>query len=332
MIQKFMLIDDVTIHARAGRGGNGVVRFARTMMTQGPTGGDGGNGGKVVLRGVSDLGALRPFRQKKDVHADNGKDGEQNTCTGADGEDLIIPIPVGTLAHNLTTGEEYDMEQIGQEFVVATGGNGGFGNFHFRSSRNTTPEECNPGAPGEEVDLHLQLKLIADVGFVGLPNIGKSSLLNELTNASSRVANYQFTTLEPHLGVYYELVLADIPGLIAGAAEGKGLGHKFLKHVERTRVLFHFVAADSEDPVADYKAIRAELGAFNPKLLEKQEWVIVSRSDERSNEEVQEIIESLKKENPQVVSLSILDESMMVDVKRVLNEIKDAKKSVDQVD
>jgi len=157
--------------------------------------------------------------------------------------------------------------------------------------------------------------------------------LNELTNASSRVANYQFTTLEPHLGVYYELVLADIPGLITGAAEGKGLGHKFLKHVERTRVLFHFVAADSEDPVEDYRAIRSELEAFNPKLLDKQEWIIVSRADERTEEEVQAIVAMLKKENPQVVSLSILEDTMMVDVKTVLNEIKDAKqKSDDQLD
>lgn len=325
-----MLIDDVTIHVRAGRGGDGVVRFARTMMTQGPTGGDGGKGGKVLLRGVSDLGALRPFRQKKDVRAANGGHGEQNTCTGADGDDLIIPIPVGTLAHDLSSGATYDIDHIGQEELIVKGGNGGFGNFHFRSSRNTTPEECNPGAPGEETDLHLQLKLIADVGFVGLPNIGKSSLLNELTNASSRVANYQFTTLEPHLGVYYELVLADIPGLISGAAEGKGLGHKFLKHVERTRVLFHFVAADSDDPVADYRSIREELEAFNPKLLEKEEWIIVSRADERSEEEVKEIVASLKKENPNVVSLSILDDEMMVDVKKILNEIKDAKqKSVE---
>lgn len=327
-----MLIDDVTIHVRAGTGGNGVVRFSRTKMTHGPTGGDGGKGGKVILRGIGDLGALRPFRQKKDVHADNGEDGGQDTCTGADGDDLVVPIPVGTLAQNLTTGEEYDIEKIGEEIIVAKGGNGGFGNFHFRSSRNTTPEECNPGAEGEEIDLHLQLKLIADVGFVGLPNIGKSSLLNELTNASSRVANYQFTTLEPHLGVYYELVLADIPGLITGAAEGKGLGHKFLKHVERTRVLFHFVAADSEDPVADYKAIREELGAFNPKLLEKQEWIIVSRSDERTEEEVQKIVDELKKENQHTVSLSILDESLMTDVKKVLNKIKDEKKVSDQKD
>ena len=333
MIKKYMLIDDVTIHVRAGRGGDGVVRFSRTKMTQGPTGGDGGKGGKVILRGVGDLGALRPFRQKKDVHAPNGENGGQDTCTGADGEDLIVPIPVGTLAHNLATGEEYDIDKIGQEIIVARGGNGGFGNYYFRSSRNTTPEECNPGEEGEELDLHLQLKLIADVGFVGLPNIGKSSLLNELTNASSRVANYQFTTLEPHLGVYYELVLADIPGLITGAAEGKGLGHKFLKHVERTRVLFHFVAADSEDPVEDYRAIRSELEAFNPKLLDKQEWIIVSRADERTEEEVQAIVAMLKKENPQVVSLSILEDTMMVDVKTVLNEIKDAKqKSDDQLD
>ena len=316
-----MIIDDVTIDVKAGHGGSGVVRWARAKFDQGPTGGNGGNGGNVILRGVSDLGALRPFRTKKNVKAGAGKDGEQGMRTGKDGEEVVVPVPVGTIAHDLTNERDHEITEVGQEVVVARGGNGGFGNYHFRSSRNTSPERANQGKPGDKILLRLELKMIADVGFVGYPNVGKSSLLNELTNADSRVANYKFTTLEPHLGVYYDLILADIPGLIGGAAEGKGLGHKFLRHIERTQNLFHFVAADSEDPVGDYRAVRAELEAFNPELTEKDEWIIVSKIDEKTEEEIKNIVEDLKKENPQVITLSVLDESMMNDVKKVLNKI-----------
>lgn len=320
-----MIIDDVTIEAKAGRGGNGVVRWARAKFDQGPTGGNGGNGGNVILEGVSDLGALRPFRTKKNVKAGAGKDGEQNMRSGKDGESVVVPVPVGTVAHDLTHDKIYDVMDIGQKVTVAKGGNGGFGNYHFRSSRNTSPEKANEGKAGDKISLRLELKMIADIGFVGYPNVGKSSLLNELTNASSKVANYQFTTLEPHLGVYYDLILADIPGLIGGAAEGKGLGHKFLRHIERTENLFHFVAADSDDPVADYRAVRTELEAFNPDLIKKNEWIIVSKIDERTEEEVAKIVEDLKKENTQVVTLSVLDVNLMDDVKKVLNDIQSKK-------
>lgn len=320
-----MIIDDVTIEVKAGHGGSGVVRFARAKFEQGPTGGNGGSGGDVILEGVSDLGALRPFRTKKNIKAGAGKDGEQNMRTGSDGESVTVPVPVGTVAHDLTGDKVYEITEIGQRVTVARGGNGGFGNYHFRSSRNTTPERANEGKPGDKLQLRLELKMIADIGFVGYPNVGKSSLLNELTNASSKVANYNFTTLEPHLGVYYDLILADIPGLIEGAAEGKGLGHKFLRHIERTKILFHFVAADSDDPVADYTAIRKELAAFNPALAKKDEWIIVSKIDEVSDEKLSEVVESLKKENSNVVTLSILDGEMMEDVKKVLNTIKSKK-------
>ncbi len=320
-----MIIDDVTIEAKAGHGGSGVVRFSRVKFEQGPTGGDGGRGGNVILTGVSDLGALRPFRHKKNVKAGVGKDGEQNMRTGKGGESVIIAVPVGTVAHDLTNEKEYEIVEVGQDVIIAKGGRGGFGNHHFRSSRNTTPEHANLGRAGDKIQLRLELKMIADIGFVGYPNVGKSSLLNELTNASSKVANYQFTTLEAHLGVYYDLILADIPGLIEGAAEGKGLGHKFLRHVERTHVLFHFIDAMSIDPVADYRAIRAELEEFNPELLKKPEWIIVSKIDEKTEKEVAAIVKKLKKENPQVVTLSILDDEMMGDVKKVLNNIENEK-------
>lgn len=306
-----MLVDDVTIKARAGKGGDGVVRFNSAMMEQGPSGGNGGNGGSVILRTIPDLGALRVFRSTKNIKARAGEDGAQYMCTGADGDDAVVLVPVGTVAHDLTSGKKYDLSERDQEVVVVRGGNGGFGNFHFRSSRHTSPDKANDGELGQEHDIRLELKMIADIGFVGLPNVGKSSLLNVLTNASSKVANYQFTTLDPHLGVYYDLILADIPGLIEGAADGKGLGHKFLKHVERTRVLFHFVAADSDDPLADYLTIRKELGAYNKEMLKKPEWIIISRSDERTPEEIDKIIELLKRENPQTVALSIIDDDSL---------------------
>jgi GTPase len=320
-----MLTDDVTIEVEAGKGGDGVVNFSKVVMNQGPTGGDGGKGGNVIIKGINDLGALRVFRTKKLVQAKNGQIGGQNMKTGAGGEDGVVVVPIGTLVHDLTNEKKYEITKAGEEIIVANGGNGGFGNFHYRSSRNTTPDRANPGEPGKSIKLRLELKLIADIGFVGYPNVGKSSLLNELTNASSKVANYKFTTLEPHLGVYYELVLADIPGIIEGASDGKGLGHKFLRHIERTKMLFHFVAADSEDPVADYKAIQKELGEFNPELLKKPEYVIVSKSDERSEKEIKEIIKKLKKENSEIVALSLYDDNSIEDVKKILNKIKDKK-------
>jgi GTP-binding protein len=320
-----MLIDDVTIKVSAGKGGDGLVAFSKTLMTLGPTGGDGGRGGDVIVRGVNDLGALRPFKTKKLIIAKDGENGGQNTKTGANGRDGVVIVPVGTVVHDLTNQKNYEIKKAGEEIIIAKGGNGGFGNFYFRSSINTTPKKANPGLVGEKIELRLELKLIADIGFIGYPNVGKSSLLNELTNASSKVANYKFTTLEPHLGVYYELILADIPGIIEGASQGKGLGHKFLKHIERTKILFHFISANSEDPIKDYITIREELKKFNPTLLDKEEWIIVSKSDEKNPTEVDKIVKKLKKKNSQIVSLSLLDDKSVSDLKKVLNEIKDRK-------
>ncbi|EKE15913.1 MAG: GTPase ObgE [uncultured bacterium] len=316
-----MLIDDITIKVSAGKGGKGSVSFNKNLMELGPAGGSGGKGGSVFAEGVTDLGALNQFRYKKEIYASDGKDGRGQFRDGSDGEDLILKLPVGTVIQDSTKGTVQEITKSGEKILIAQGGKGGKGNFLFRSAKNTSPEQFQEGLAGEETQLHLELKMIADIGFVGLPNVGKSSLLNELTNAQSKVANYRFTTLEPNLGVYYGLILADIPGLIEGASEGKGLGIKFLKHIERTETIFHFISADSENPVQDYEIIRKELEAHNPKLLEKEEYLFLSKSDLLSKEELEEKIKQLQKINPVITAISIIDEESLEKVRKLLNKI-----------
>lgn len=319
--KKTMLIDDIKIEVAAGNGGKGCVAFNKNLMSLGPAGGSGGRGGSVIFVGVSDLNALNQFRFRKQVNAQNGHEGKGQFCDGPDAKNEMIKIPVGTVIHNLTTGIDEEITKVGQEILIAKGGRGGRGNFQFRGSKNTTPKEFEQGKPGEEFELHLELKMIADIGFVGLPNLGKSSLLNELTNANVKVANYQFTTLEPNLGVYYGLILADIPGLIEGASSGKGLGIKFLKHVERTKIFFHFLAADSEDIMRDYKTIRAELKAFNPALLEKPEFILISRSDMVNEKELKKILTKANKINGDALPISIHNWDQLQKIKEMLNEL-----------
>ncbi|MEK7150915.1 MAG: GTPase ObgE [Patescibacteria group bacterium] len=313
-----MLIDDVKISVRAGHGGKGSVSFNKNAMSLGPVGGSGGNGGSVIFEGVSDLSALNQFRYKKELAAKDGANGRDQFRDGPNSEDLILKVPVGTVIHNLTTGVDQEIIHINERIVIAKGGYGGKGNFLFRSSRNTTPMQSQPGLPGEEYSIRLELKLIADVGFVGLPNVGKSSFLNEITRAESKVANYKFTTLEPNLGVYFDLILADIPGLIEGASSGKGLGIKFLRHVERTKIFFHFIAADSPRPATDYKTIRKELGIYNKTLLKKPEYIIVSRSDTVSPTVLKKIVTTLKRSNKKVLALSIYDLDSIKKTEKIL--------------
>lgn len=317
-----MLIDDVTIKAEAGNGGKGAVAFNKNLMSLGPVGGSGGKGGSVYGEGVSDLTALRQFRFKKEFSAENGKDGRGQFRDGHDGGDLVLKLPVGTVAHNLTSGSEINFEKIGERILLAKGGIGGKGNFQFRSSRNTTPKHAQPGRPGEHFAFRLELKFIADVGFVGLPNVGKTSLLNKLTNARSKVANYPFTTLEPNLGAHYELILADIPGLIEGSSSGRGLGIKFLRHIERTHILFHFISTESPAPLSDYKTIRKELGTWNMALLEKPERLFLTKSDLATPEELNEKLSALKKIDPQAIAISVHDAESLKNVEKILNGIK----------
>ncbi len=317
-----MLIDDVTIKVAAGDGGRGKVAFNSNMMSQGPTGGSGGNGGSVYLEGASNLDLLNQLRFKKELKASNGQNGKPQYNDGNDGDDLILKVPVGTVIHNLNTGTEEEIVKIGQRVLVAKGGHRGKGNFLFRGPRNTSPRQFQEGLPGQKFALRLELKLIADVGFIGLPNVGKSSLLNELTNAKSKVANYQFTTLEPNLGAYYHLILADIPGLIEGASSGKGLGIKFLRHIERTKILFHFISVESADPAGDYKTIRKELGEYNKELLDKPEYLFISKSDMITPAELEKKLKILKKTGKDVLPISIHDMDSLEAVKKILNSLE----------
>lgn len=316
-----MLIDDVTIKVSAGHGGKGGVFFNKNKMSLGPTGGRGGNGGNVYIEGVSDLGALRQFRYKKEILAKDGENGKRQLNDGTAGDDIILKIPVGTVLHNLDAGKYKEITKVGEKVIIAAGGFGGHGNYHFRSGKNTSPRQFQTGLPGEVFDLRMELKLIADVGFVGYPNAGKSSLLNELTAAKSKVANYPFTTLEPNLGVYYDLILADIPGLIEGASAGKGLGIKFLRHVERTKILFHLVSAESEDPLKDYYAVIKELMTYNAELLKKPEYIFLTKSDLVSEKILKEKMMELKKAGKPVKVISIHDFQSLDEVKKILNKL-----------
>lgn len=320
-----MLVDEVTVQLEAGRGGKGAVAFNKTRLNLGPTGGDGGRGGNIYFEGVSDINALQYFSGKPVIRAEAGKDGRGQFLDGKSGPDLILKVPAGTTIHNLETGFTKEITKIGERLLVAGGGTGGRGNFKFRGPSNTSPKQSEEGTAGDIVNYTLSLRLIADVGLVGLPNAGKSSLLNELTRARSKVANYAFTTLEPHLGAYHGLIIADIPGLIEGASEGKGLGFKFLKHIERTKTLFHLVSAESEDPVHDYKIVRSELEAYNSALVKEDEKIFLTKSDAVSPEVLKTHVAAFKKIKKTVTPISILDNKSLEEVRKILNVIKSKK-------
>lgn len=326
-----MIVDDIKITVTAGHGGSGLATFSKVKFVKGPTGGNGGKGGDVFIEGVTDLGALRQFRFKKDYYAEKGENGKSALNDGRRADDLTLLVPVGTVCHNITRPngypEDIEITKIGQRELIAKGGKGGKGNWFFRSSINTSPRQFQEGKPGEYFELRLELKMIADVGFIGLPNVGKSSLLNELTNANSKVANYPFTTLEPNLGVYYDLILADIPGLIEGASLGKGLGVKFLRHVERTKVLFHLVSAESENPIKNYKDVRGELESYSQSLLEKPEYILISKSDSADAKKITKIKADFKKIKKTALPISIIDPKSIDAVKKILNNIFSDKKA-----
>ncbi len=295
-----MFIDEASIFVRSGKGGDGFVHFHREKYVNrgGPDGGDGGRGGDVVLKVVPTLNTLVNFRYQRKFIADEGKKGGVNNMTGRSAENLIIPVPPGTVVYDELSGELLgDLTAPDQMLVVCKGGRGGRGNPHFASSRNQAPRTAEKGEPSEERNIRLELKLIADIGLVGVPNAGKSSFLAAVTNATPKIANYPFTTIEPNLGVAVlnmdtSLVLADIPGLIEGAHQGVGLGDAFLRHIQRTRVLIHLLDGLSEDPISDFSQINTELALFDPELSRKPVIVAINKID---LPEVQERWPELKK-------------------------------------
>ena len=295
-----MFIDQVEIHVRSGKGGDGMMHFRREkfMPRGGPDGGDGGRGGDVIFEVRVTLNTLSAFRQNQKFAADDGKGGGSNQKSGKGAEDLIILVPPGTAIFDSVTHELLgDLTQPGQRLTVCKGGRGGRGNQHFATSRNQAPRTAEKGEPWQERSLKLELKLIADIGLVGVPNAGKSTLLSVLTNAKPKIAAYPFTTIEPNLGVARidddtTVVIADIPGLIEGAAEGAGLGHNFLRHIQRTRVIIHLLDGMGEDPLADFSQINSELALFDPNLSKKPQVVAVNKIDQP---EVQERLADLKK-------------------------------------
>lgn len=294
-----MFVDEITIKAKAGDGGDGVVRWRREKFIPkgGPAGGNGGRGGSVYVRAVRDLGLLSKYTGSKEFVAENGVSGSKRSMHGRDGGDLFIDIPIGATITEENNGKTYELTTDGQTVCILQGGNGGFGNENFKSSTNTTPTESTKGTKGERGTFLIELKLVVDIGFVGLPNAGKTTMLNALTNAHAKVGSYPFTTLEPHLGDLFGFILADIPGLIEGASEGKGLGHKFLRHIERTKMLLHLVSLENEDPYTTYKTIRSELGLHDEKLLEKEEWIVLTKSDLQTDTEVQSILNIFENKN-----------------------------------
>lgn len=306
-------IDELTLYFKAGRGGDGVVRWRHEKGIElgGPSGGNGGKGGDVYAVAVRDIGILSAYKNVKVFEAEDGEAGLKNLKQGGEGEDREIKMPVGSRLTNLTTGHVIELLEEGEKVRLLKGGKGGLGNAHFKSSTNISPKQSTLGEEGEESDFEIELLLIVDLGIVGLPNAGKSSLLNALTRANSKVGNFPFTTLEPSLGSFYGLVLADIPGLIEGAAEGKGLGHKFLRHIERTKALIHCVSAESEDPVATYRIVREELGLYNKSILDKPEVILLTKVDTIKPDELEEKVEALRSISKSVFPMSAIDDKLL---------------------
>jgi GTP-binding protein len=307
-------VDEITLSVKAGNGGDGVVRWLqqRGNPRGGPAGGNGGRGSNVYARAIRDINILSRYRGNNSFVGENGGEGKKTSQHGKNGDDLFINLPIGSVVTNTTDGESFELLKDGQEELMASGGYGGLGNEHFKSSTNVVPKQWTPGKQGEESDFDIQLSLIADAGFIGLPNAGKSSLLNALTRASAKVGSYQFTTLDPNLGDFYGYVLADIPGIIEGASEGKGLGHKFLKHVTRTKVLIHCISLESEDVVSDYKTIRNELITYNEELGDKKEIVVLTKTDLVDEKTQKDVYKKLSKETSNdIVVMSVLDDSLI---------------------
>ncbi|MBQ9540549.1 MAG: GTPase ObgE [Alphaproteobacteria bacterium] len=309
-------LDKAKIHIRAGDGGNGAASFRREKYIEygGPNGGDGGRGGDVIFRAVPNVNTLIDYRFKTHFAAQRGQNGMGKMRTGFSGEDLILPVPTGTVILSENEEIEYaDLNQDGMEFRAARGGNGGWGNLHFKSSTNRAPKQANDGLPGEERTVILRLKLIADIGLVGFPNAGKSTLLSAVTSARPKIANYAFTTLNPQLGVMYahdrEFVMVDLPGLIEGAHRGVGLGDRFLGHAERTKMILHLIDGTEDDWAARYAAIRLEMDSYGGGLVNKPEMVVINKIDALDADTLATRLATFKKsfgrkKRPEIITIS----------------------------
>lgn len=301
-------IDYVKIMCRSGKGGRGSAHLHRAKYVPkgGPDGGDGGRGGDIILRGNSNMWTLLPLKYRRHIFAGNGEPGNAGRSFGKDGEDVIVDVPCGTVVFDAETGEYIlEVKDDGEKVTLLKGGRGGLGNWHFKSATNQTPRYAQPGEPAQERSVILELKLLADVGLVGFPNAGKSTLLSAVSAARPKIADYPFTTMEPQLGIVSyrdnrSFVMADIPGIIEGASEGKGLGLRFLRHIERNAVLLFMVPADANDIVAEYKVLLAELEKFNPQLMDKHRILAISKSDMLDDELMEEIKATLPDDIPHV--------------------------------
>ncbi len=296
-------VDYVKLHISSGKGGKGSVHLHREKFITkgGPDGGDGGRGGHIIFRANPNMWTLYHLKFKRHFRAEHGEHGSKNRSSGADGADVYVDIPLGTVIRDTETQKILiEVTEIGQEVVIAEGGMGGKGNWHFRSSTNQTPRYAQPGVDGQEMDITLELKILADVGLVGFPNAGKSTLLSVVTSAKPKIADYEFTTLKPNLGIveyrdFQTFVMADIPGIIEGAAEGKGIGHRFLRHIERNSTLLFLVPADAPDIYEQYNILLDELRRYNPDLLDKERLIAISKSDMLDDELKTELKKELDK-------------------------------------
>lgn len=319
-----MFIDEIQFFAKAGRGGDGVVRWRHEKFIDkgGPNGGDGGKGGDVYALAISDINLLSKYKHQKKFESEDGKEGEGGSRHGRDGQDLIIKLPVGSIITNIESGASVSLDKDGQKELLLKGGLGGYGNENFKTSTNTTPKRATQGKDGEEGNFKVELELFADIGLIGLPNAGKSSLLNSLTNAEAKIGSYQFTTLDPNLGDFYGYTIADIPGLIEGASEGRGLGIKFLRHVKRTRMLVHlislepvvesFLLKNQKELIKNYEVIRKELEKFDSSLLDKKEVIVLTKVDLIDDKEkIEKIKEKFKKFKKPIFTLSLYDDDMI---------------------
>ncbi|MGB5377988.1 GTPase ObgE [Muriicola sp.] len=306
-------VDYVKITVASGNGGKGSAHLHREKYVPkgGPDGGDGGRGGHIILRGNESLWTLLGFKFTRHYKAGHGEHGSKNRSSGGDGNDIYLEVPLGTVVKDFETGEVlFEITEHGQEKIALEGGKGGRGNWHFKTATNQTPRYAQPGIPGTEQDLTLELKVLADVGLVGFPNAGKSTLLSVLTSAKPKIADYAFTTLKPNLGIvqyrdFKSFVMADIPGIIEGAAEGKGLGHYFLRHIERNSILLFLIPADSVDVSQEYEILLNELRKYNPELLDKNRLVAISKADMLDKELMDEMREVVKKDLKDVPFLFI---------------------------